>query len=498
MLPSISPSTPYLLPTLYYSPLPIPYSLLSKMRILSFLLACLISLFCFTPVAWAFCGFYVSKADAKLYNQASQVAIARSGDKTVVTMANDYQGEVKDFAIVVPVPTLLKKEQIRVANPSIIERLDAFSAPRLVEYFDSNPCETAEFESGNMSRVRAPLPPPAAAPIARSDRNLGVTVEARYNVGEYDILILSAKESGGLETWLNQNNYKMPRGARALLKPYIRQKMKFFVAKVNLDKFDASGYEFLRPIQIAYESRKFMLPIRLGMMNANQEQDLLVYILSPDGRAEVSNYRTVKVPSDVNIPVFVKDEFKDFYKSMFQNVYNKEDRKVAFLEYAWDMGSCDPCSADPLTTEELKEAGVFWLGQPESTFIPPGNSGNTPARFSTPPRPPRPPVINNNIFISRIHVRYTRDKFPEDLIFQSTSNRENFQGRYVLQHPYTGEAKCPAGRQYQRTLRTRFEKEAQTLSKLTNWNIGDIRKKMKLNGQVSLSIWERVWNFLFS
>jgi hypothetical protein len=51
----------------------------------------LIAVLCFAPTAWAFCGFYVSKADAKLYNKASQVIIARDGDRTVLTMANDFQ-----------------------------------------------------------------------------------------------------------------------------------------------------------------------------------------------------------------------------------------------------------------------------------------------------------------------------------------------------------------------------------------------------------------------
>ncbi|NEU72240.1 DUF2330 domain-containing protein [Hassallia byssoidea VB512170] len=451
-------------------------------RLLISLLLTFVAMFCFTPAAWAFCGFYVAKADAKLYNKASQVAIARSGDRTVLTMANDFQGEVKDFAIVVPVPTVLQKEQVRVAQPKIIERLDAFSAPRLVEYFDSDPCAPV-YE--NSSRLPVPLP---AAPrnrvgSARSAENLGVTVEARFNVGEYDIVILSAKESGGLETWLNRNGYKIPRGAKQLLQPYIRSSMKFFVAKVNLDKFEESGYQFLRPLQISYSSPKFMLPIRLGMINATTEQDLIVYILSPKGQAEITNYRTVKVPSGDNIPLFVKDEFSDFYKSMFQTSYIKEDRKVAFLEYAWDMSNCDPCSAEPLSQQELKQAGVFWL---DNDF-----GVNAPA-----PRRIRPPSPSSSVFISRLHVRYTRDKFPEDLMFQQTSNRESFQGRYVLQHPFTGEVTCSAGREYKRSLGKRFEKEAQTLAKLTNWNIQDIRQKMKLVGQVSSSWWQNLFSWL--
>jgi hypothetical protein len=450
---------------------------MKKLRLFMPLVSALLAVLCFAPTAWAFCGFYVAKADTKLYNQASQVILARDGNRTVLTMANDFQGDVKDFAIVVPVPTVLQKEQVHVAEPKIIERLDAFSAPRLVEYFDSDPCAP-------VYKINEMRPMPTAArsdSSTQEDSSLGVTVEAKFNVGEYDIVILSAKESGGLETWLNRNNYKIPQGAKELLKPYIRSGMKFFVAKVNLDKFAESGYQFLRPLQISYESRKFMLPIRLGMVNATKEQDLIIYILSPKGQAEITNYRTVKVPSDVNIPVFVKNQFGDFYKSMFQNSYTKEDKKVGFLEYAWDMSTCDPCAAEPLNHEELKQAGVFWLNDNSDSNSPiaPGFRSRFPS---------------SSVFITRLHVRYTRNKFPEDLIFQETAQRDSFQGRYILQHPFTGKVKCSAGRRYKSSLKQRFEQEAQSLARLTNWNIQDIRQKMKLSmGNISNSWWD---NFL--
>jgi hypothetical protein len=453
---------------------------------LTALLACSLC-FIAVPSAWAFCGFYVSKADAKLYNQASQVAIARSGNRTVLTMGNDYQGDAKDFAIVVPVPTVIKQEQVKIAEPKILERLDAFSAPRLVEYFDPDPCAPT-YESQDRLSSNAPLP--SAAPSARGEaraKSLGVTVEAKFTVGEYDILILSAKESNGLETWLKQNNYRIPNGARQLLQPYIRQKMKFFVAKVNLEKFDQTGFTNLRPLQISYESPRFMLPIRLGMVNAQSAQDLLVYILSPKGQAEVTNYRTVKIPSNAEVPEFVKGEFGDFYKSMFTNSYDRESRNVAFLEYAWDMGGCDPCSAEPLNPQELRQAGVFWLdtGVSDEPIAP----GGTMRR--------RPPMGDARVFLTRLHVRYTRDKFPEDLMFQDTSNQEFFQGRYIMNHPFTnnqpGSETCERAKDYQRGLPKRFEKEAQTLSNLTGWRIQDIRKKLPKVQTSALPWWEQVW-----
>ena len=432
-------------------------------RILITLLLTCVVVIGFAQKAWAFCGFYVAKADSKLYNQASQVIIARDGDRTILTMANDYQGDVKDFALVVPVPVVLQQDQVNVGDPQIIERLDAFSAPRLVEYFDPDPCDVYMYEDSGLRSGRRRSGGTRSADFEGSA--LGVTVEARFSVGEYDILILSARESDGLETWLNRNGYRLPRGASGLLRPYIRQNMKFFVAKVNLEKFEKAGYQFLRPLQMAYESPKFMLPIRLGMMNATTEQDLIVYVLSPKGQAELTNYRTVNVPSDAEIPVFVKNEFRDFYKAMFATAYTREQKKVAFLEYAWDMGSCDPCSAEPLNREELNKAGVFWLT----------------------------PNARNNVFITRMHVRYSRDKFPEDLMFQETSNRQQFQGRYILRHPFSGEMKCQAGREYQRSLSQRFEQEAETLAKLTGWNIQDIRKKTNVTQSQTVPWWRNVW-----
>jgi hypothetical protein len=448
--------------------------------LLSTTLACLV-VFVYSPAVFAFCGFYVSQADAKLFNKASQVVIARDGKRTVLTMANDYQGDIKDFALVVPVPVLLKEKQVRIGEQKIIDRLDSFSAPRLVEYFDSDPC--ARYEA--YDRVNLLGATRAAAPMmeakARRD-NYQVTIEAKFAVGEYDILILSAKDSDGLESWLIDNDYKIPQGAKELLQPYIRQNMKFFVAKVNIAELNKTGSQSLRPLMMAYESPKFMLPIRLGMLNANGDQDLLVYILSPKGQAEVANYRTIKVPSGDDIPVYVKNEFGDFYKSMFKTSYEKEGRKVAFLEYAWDMSSCDPCSAEPLSQEELRKAGVFWIGSPDL---------NTSGRIRRPF-----PTNDGRVFITRLHIRYNRDKFPEDLTFKETSNQESFQGRYVLRQTFKGETNCDAGKEYQRSLRPRFEKEAQNLSKLTGWNLADIRRKMNISSlpdPVQVPFWENIW-----
>jgi hypothetical protein len=409
--------------------------------------------FLYGPDLLAFCGFYVAKADARLFNQASRVVLARDGDRTVLTMANDYQGDLRDFAIVIPTPTFLEREQINVAEPALIDRIDAFTAPRLVEYFDENPCDMRRTE---FSRITATAEDSGGASAPAQVPSRGVTIEARYAVGEYDILILSAQESSGLELWLRENGYRIPNGATEVLGSYIRQNMRFFVARVNLAEQAAGGRTYLRPLQIAYESPKFMLPIRLGTVNANGPQELFVFGLSPRGRIETTNYRTVRIPTNSEVPIFIKNEFSSFYRDMFSLQVKKEDMRAVFLEHAWDMGWCDPCAADPLSPEELRKLGVFWLNEAATRD---GSQGV-------------------NAFVTRLHLRYTAESFPSDLVFQETGDRQNFQGRYVLRHPYQGAAECSAGKEYRRGLVTRRESEAQTLAGLTGWNIDLIRQKM--------------------
>jgi hypothetical protein len=425
--------------------------------------------------AHAFCGFYVAGGDAQLFNEASQVVLVRDGDRTVITMANDFKGDVTEFALVVPVPTVIEKSQIHVGDIKYIQRIDAFTAPRLVEYFDENPCQLAVREMAAKSMAGAP----AALYSARDEvRNaqLGVTIEARYTVGEYDILLLSAKQSTGLAIWLRENHYRVPDGAARVLTSYIRDGMKFFVAKVNLKEQQKLGFTTLRPIQIAYEDARFTLPIRLGMANANGPQDLLVYAITRQGRVETTNYRTVKLPSDVEIPDFVKDDFANFYRDMFREQVRKNDSQVVFTEYAWNLSWCDPCASAPLTPDELRGLGVFWLDGTQ----PSGRGGAQDA------------------FVTRLHVRYDAQHFPMDLVLQVTSDRTNFQGRYVMRHFWNGDESCPAAQQYRAGLAKRRADQARALADLTGWDLGTIRGRMAVAADWTapedrLKWWQRIW-----
>jgi hypothetical protein len=443
-----------------------------------------VSLALVAQCASAFCGFYVGKADAKLFNEASQVILARDANRTVISMRNDFQGDLSEFALVVPVPAILQKSQIHVGDPKIFERIDAYSAPRLTEYFDANPCELDKVDRA--MAANAPMARMAAKEEARRDKALGVIVEARYTVGEYDIAILSATESSGLETWLRQSGYRIPPGASRALQPYIRQNLKFFVARVNLAEQAKTGFSYLRPLQFAFESERFMLPVRLGMVNAKGPQDLVIYALTRNGRVETTNYRTAKLPANVDLPTYTRSEFAQVYKAMFETQAKREDFRVVWTEYFWDMAWCDPCAADPLSPDELKGAGVFWLANDEPPI------GVTPGAM--PATTPSSRSGAQPVMLTRLHLRYTPEALPEDLMFQETKDRQNFQARYVLRHPWKGNPDaCAVATRYFDDVAKREEREAQTLASLTGWDVNQIRARMSIPAQPKSAWWDRLW-----
>ena len=404
----------------------------------------------FAQTAAAFCGFYVATTDSPLINKASRVVLAHDGDTTLVTMASDVAGDPKQFGLVIPVPTVIKREQVKIVQAEIVQHLADYTKPRLVQYHDEDPCQPPRPVA-----LPAPALAMAGALSAMRQPRSTVVIEQQYSVEEYDIVVLTATKPADLVAWLNQDGYRIPAGAEATVGSYLRQGMHFFLAKVDLTRMKDNHTGFLRPIQVTYKSAKFMLPIRLGTVNADGPQDMIVMALTRTGRLETTNYPTVKVPTGDAIPLFVEARFGEFYDAMFARQVTAHSG-ATFLEYAWNMGTCDPCSATPLSNQELRALGAAWV--PEADWQQPA-------------------------FVTRLHVRYDRNSFPEDLALHETGDTESFQARYVMRHPFTGAADCSAGKQYRSSLPHRFEQEAQSLQALTGWEPGMIRTRMNETGE---------------
>ena len=267
----------------------------------------------------------------------------------------------------------------------------------------------------------------------------------------------------------------MPDGAHRALQPYIRQNLQILRREeVNLTEQSRTGLSYLRPIQFAFDSPRFMLPIRLGMINAQGPQDPeIIYMLTPNGRVETTNYRTVKLATGIDLPAYIRDDFGDFYKAMFREQVRRNDMTAVFSEYVWNLGTfCDPCSAPPLSADELRQLGVYWVN-------PQADQG---AAYSQAIQGPYEGQGPGQVMFTRLHVRYSAATFPEDLMFQETQDSEDFQVRYVLRHPWQGsDESCPAAQAYFDTLRQRRQTEAVALADLTGWKVDEIYRKQGID-----------------
>jgi hypothetical protein len=503
-------------------------------------------------VASAFCGFFVNGSNKAMFADATQVVLMRDGTRTVLSMKNDYRGPLEDFAMVVPVPVVLKDTDVRVLDKRLFDRIDSLGSPRLVEYWEQNPCppEYPEYDMRPMSKgkygtvglgagggglksassaakgaarmdedERKAVPPilayvnadpptltagietqvtwtisyatqPYPEPRCTIDNGVGnmrdgmtkalkldatteltvtctnsagssskkvkitvVKVEAQFDVAEYKIVILSATESTGLDNWLKLNNYKVPKGAEPLLRPYVEGGSKFFVAKVDPAKVQmVDGRGMLSPLRVQYDSEEFTLPIRLGLANSPGKQDLIVNIVSPDKRFEVANYKNVFIPTNIDVKSSVKTRFPEFYAALFDATVAANPRAVV-TEYAWTARAmsggggrgrgrspvgvkCDPCPPNIPTDTDILQLGGDVLGGK---------------------------VQQGAYVLTRLHARYGKNDMKDDLRFREakpvTGGREIwakdgieygaknstesfFQARYAIRYPWTGPMKC--------------------------------------------------------
>jgi hypothetical protein len=392
-----------------------------------------------TETAHAFCGFYVGGAGTKLFNNATQVAIMREGTRTVLSMQNNYEGPPQNFAMVVPVPVVLQKENVKTLPKDLFDKLDSLDAPRLVEYWEQDPCYKPKYDSyayDERSAKSASMAPPA--PMQKRE----VRVEARFSVGEYDIVILSANDSGALNDWLTEQKYAIPAGAEPFFRPYIASGSKFFVAKVNASKVRFEGNQAtLSPLRFHYDSESFSLPVRLGLMNAKGPQDLIVHILAQGKRYEVANYPNVTIPTNFNVKEAARKDFGTFYASLYDETVKRHPGAVV-TEYSWDASTCDPCPGPP-----LDEADLMTLGGDAIPNMRDNGGGR-------------------GTVLTRLHARYTQESLGDDLVFTAAApivgGREhvidertgklergsvpdaynNFQGRYAIRHRWEGRVSC--------------------------------------------------------
>jgi hypothetical protein len=352
-----------------------------------------------SQAVYAFCGTYVSSSDTALISRTSQVVMVRQDYKTTLTLSNDYEGEPQDFAMVIPVPSILTEDDVSVVDDSVITRVEQYSQPRLVEYscedFYIHPYDGP---SGGCFRGTMEYSVNAQEGTYSGTSADSVTVESSFAVGEYAFHVVSSTDGGGLYTWLNENGYVLGETAEDILGDYVESGSYFLIARINLREIP-EGQNFLSPIQFSYDSDIFSLPIRLGTVNSPGEQDLIVYTITDmeAGQIGIQNYDELEVMKDCMVEF---DDFNTYYADLIEETMSDENGHW-IREHSWAPYHCDPCTeGDALDDEDIQKLGY------EGTAT--------------------------EAYFNRIRMRYTPEEATEDVVFYPSGIMENTQMRFII------------------------------------------------------------------
>ena len=356
---------------------------------------------CTAAPAWA-CPTVANGNPTPLSFDTAQVALVRQGTTTTFTVSINPQGDSDDFALVLPVPALLARDEIAVLDGQIFARLNGTTG--VLQMPDAG-CGGGVGVSDS-----------AGSGSESGGGGGGVTVEAEYLVGDYEITILSATESSALFTWLNDNDYSVAPAVIPALNQYIDEGMYFMAARVSPEAARADGAA-LPPLQVRYESEAFSIPLKLAALSSPGEQDMILYTLMDQGaqgmRSGIANYPEFTVPDRCMWGEPGVDDFDAFYDTRFRPAWEAAGMAAWTVEWAGAWGDCSPCSGVNLTAEDI--AALGFVGAPEGHFL------------------------------TRIHMRYTPAGAVEDLMLYGSGIYETKVTSYADANPSNAQCidACP-------------------------------------------------------
>lgn len=393
--------------------------------------------------AAAFPGFFAYKG-AKPNNLSTHVVLMKNDATTVVTVMPDYQGDLKPFAVVIPVPDDVKADQVKTMKRDFVERIDQITAPRFHEFWEMDPCDPAgqqqEWERDlsvhgggflGTDMNFAGDQPSAFKP----GKEMALDVTPEFKEGEQVPSIISPSDAADAEGWLKRKGYSSPEGTNAAVAPYAKAGMALLVVEVDTKKMELLGGDRAIVSPIRYSTEKPVnVASTLGLLNAGDKQELYIYVLHPDQRFEVKNYPNVFPPTNVEVDFKVKERMGEFYAALHDLLLAKQP--MGFLtEFAWSAKGCgQPCPGEPLLINELLSLGgdVFETKVPkeEREPKPPDMTDEEKKQFDdikdkkkkkeiedmrkeTARR--KALVARHHYVLSRLHHRYDRKTLPKDV-----------------------------------------------------------------------------------
>ncbi|MGE0789031.1 MAG: DUF2330 domain-containing protein [Sandaracinaceae bacterium] len=381
-------------------------------------------------------------------NPATAVFLLRDGTHTVLTIEPAYEGPITELSMIVPLPTPIAREDVRTISGHHFRRVDRATAPRLRHTWDACPAWWGQ------PMRRAGRYGAGAAGIMSGDDlggdDLGVEIEESWDVDEYDVSLLSAAESSGLLTFLRQRGLELPDRAAPILRSYIETGHRFALIEADPSRAQRIGDRMvLSPIQLFYDSEELRVPVRLGTLNSPGEQELLLYVLSRDGRFEVANREALVAPTDVLVRDDYEGGFPALYEAVLDRLYD-EHPGATVTERATSL------------TNGVGLRNVYWFGL--DRYVARNAEGHPSWRDL------------GRWTLSRIRYRYGAD-LDEDIVLRPAEpltpdrrRRSNFTVTYRMEHH---DAVCPSWRAQQAVARDAATSDEMWTSAEPPW-LGDV------------------------
>ncbi len=323
--------------------------------------------------------------------RVTRIVLAREAGRTVLTLYPDEHGQNRDGVLLLPIPGEIEASSGESVDGAAIDRLDVATMPRPVA---EGTC----------------TPPPESAPALAPD----VSGDGRGPDSYYDIKIFSPADTGMIERSLVERHVVLSPASRTTLAGYQKQRMNFVLVGRVANRLPVRPSSPPPALRIVYKSKNFMLPIRLN--GNDRPQEWLIFALTRHGRVEAANYLTVKIQGDLELSPLTLHDFAKFHQSLFDRASHHGRSRAIVLEFAGSLSDCPHYFSQPLT------AGT--LGYLSAAGQPSGNGAEP------------------DIFVTRLHIRYERRYFPEDLLFNETRDRAPFVARYPVRQPLGDRAGC--------------------------------------------------------
>mgnify|MGYP000610042456 CR=1 FL=1 len=215
-------------------------------------------------------GLFCDGGDPMPVDQSEeQVLFVRDGDFMETHIRVVYDGDVENFAWVIPLFTE-STPTFTVGSDALFGRLEVDSRATfpLTNIGGENDCSDWGDSGGDATGGFVPT-------LDIGGGNEPPTVETQGTVGSFEFAVLSGGTVESLMQWLEGNGYQQDPAAEPILEDYLMEGAKFAAVKLAA----SADAEAIHPIAVRYEGMSPCVPLRLTAIAAEEDMGVRLFAL---------------------------------------------------------------------------------------------------------------------------------------------------------------------------------------------------------------------------